>query len=169
MSDPSDSRILCDERYATCEKCSENACNNQPKFKKPTLSCIHCEDSQKCAFGQTEENSIECKNDVIFSTEESCFTRGIEATVIIQRGCTLDDLHVDELGPEWCNSTYGCTTCNQSSCNIKNVHHHWCLICESEVGGECANIDYSSVFIERCGGSVYPVEKRGCYTMNQSE
>lgn len=80
MSDSTNARMLCnvavESKIGTCHKCSSDGCNNQPKFRKPTLSCMKCTgtDSEECAFGQNLSNAVACEKPVVFGDKETCFT-----------------------------------------------------------------------------------------------
>lgn len=71
------SRLICDREYVNstgvCVKCLDSNCNSTPKFKKPTLFCIECSGHEECSFGQNPKNVSQCKKDVTFGTDESCF------------------------------------------------------------------------------------------------
>lgn len=79
LTDPSEERLLCDQQVPNktkkCVKCGESGCNDLPKIRKASLSCVHCDKSEECAFGQQKEKAIPCQNDVPFSHQETCYTR----------------------------------------------------------------------------------------------
>lgn len=76
LADNDEHRALCDEenpyKKGSCIKCGEFGCNNEPKVKPPSLSCIKCDKSEECAFGQVE--TTPCQNEVLFGFKESCYT-----------------------------------------------------------------------------------------------
>lgn len=78
LTDPSEERLLCDQqtpnKSSRCVKCGESGCNDMPKMREPLLSCVHCSESEECAFGQSREKAILCKSSIQFGNEESCFT-----------------------------------------------------------------------------------------------
>lgn len=59
-------------------KCSGSACNNQPKYRKPQLSCATCKDTVECEFAQEATSATVCLKDVLFGDEESCFAQSIQ-------------------------------------------------------------------------------------------
>lgn len=76
ITDASDHRLLCEgdfNKTGVCRKCSETACNNLPKIRSPSLSCVHCNKSEECAFGQDMKNEMPCKNSVLFGVDELCY------------------------------------------------------------------------------------------------
>lgn len=78
LTDPSEERLLCDQetpnKTKKCVKCGESGCNNLPKIRKASLSCVHCEKSEECAFGQQKKKASPCQNDVPFGYQETCYT-----------------------------------------------------------------------------------------------
>lgn len=56
-----------------CVKCSYNGCNNQSKSRSPELSCLKCNDTKLCAFGQDVSLATKCSRNVQIGEEESCF------------------------------------------------------------------------------------------------
>lgn len=75
MSDSTNARLLCDySKEGICIKCSDNDCNNQPKIGSSELSCLKCNDSKICAYGQNESYAVPCEKEVKFGEEESCYT-----------------------------------------------------------------------------------------------
>lgn len=57
----------------TFVQCSEDGCNDQQLYQKPTLSCAKCNDSTECAFGQNESTITLCNQNVLFGRDENCF------------------------------------------------------------------------------------------------
>lgn len=156
LTDTTDSRLLCEQPGSECVKCSENGCNNQPQHREPQLSCVYCEDSTDCAFGQVNVELKKCESNVSFTSNETCFTHADPIIGSVKRGCTLDD--------DSCASDRSCKECKDIGCNVQNVNFHSCLQCESKLGGECSQMDDPKKFYEQCTNSVYPLSKRGCYT-----
>lgn len=62
----------------TTVKCSRTSCNNQPKLRKPQLSCVTCKDTKECEFGQKPSSVTACLKDVTFGDEESCFVHSFQ-------------------------------------------------------------------------------------------
>lgn len=88
ISDNTKQRMLCDEetpnKEGICKKCSESGCNDMPRSKSPSISCVHCDKSLECAYGQNETNLIACKGDIKFGTEESCYTHYGKTILFLQ-------------------------------------------------------------------------------------
>ncbi|XP_055307068.1 uncharacterized protein LOC129571321 [Sitodiplosis mosellana] len=165
LSDATEQRLLCElvneHKNGSCVKCDRSGCNKQPKFVQPKLSCMHCTDSEECAFGLRFSNqTMACKNPVVFGDEETCFTHSISGSTEVKRGCTLDANKEDD----WCKEEDGCTTCSGSNCNYKNARYSWCVRCISDVNGRCAKTSKLDDYISQCVKSPYPFDKRGCYT-----
>lgn len=83
LSDATNERLLCElvneHQNGSCVKCNTTGCNNQPKYKKPKLSCMKCTGSKECAFGLVDTvNSTDCKEQVVFGEEETCYTQTID-------------------------------------------------------------------------------------------
>lgn len=78
MTDRGDGRLLCERIHpndkSVCIKCGTTGCNNVARVKPPTLSCVNCDKSNECAFGQDKSTATACKNDVPFGSEETCYT-----------------------------------------------------------------------------------------------
>lgn len=78
LTDTSDHRLLCEKddpnKKDLCLKCRASGCNNVAKVRPPSLSCIHCDKSAECAFGQDKKKATLCKSDVTFGAYESCYT-----------------------------------------------------------------------------------------------
>lgn len=76
LADNDKYRALCDEdspdKKGTCIKCSESGCNNIPKVKSASLSCVQCNKSEECAFGH--EETTPCESEIPFGSEEFCYT-----------------------------------------------------------------------------------------------
>lgn len=90
LSDASNQRLLCErvneDGNGTCIKCNTSGCNNQPKLKQPTLSCMNCTDSEVCAFGLDLKSSnltIACEKPVLFGDKETCFTQWISGNCLL--------------------------------------------------------------------------------------
>lgn len=71
-------RALCNENNSdnkNCIKCSGSGCNIHyiAKSQPPSISCVKCDTSEDCAFGQNKKNATICKNKVPFGVEESCY------------------------------------------------------------------------------------------------
>lgn len=78
------------------------------------------------------------------------------------RNCTLD------VNPntEWCQVENGCEMCSKPGCNNQNVRFHCCLVCQSDVNGNCGVISNAAEHGEQCDSSAtYPYSKSGCYTI----
>lgn len=163
MTDTTDSRLLC--QLGNCFVCDESGCNNQTLYSEPEISCIKCNASIECAFGQPEAEPENCLNPVLFGVEETCYTKLFDDGTV-ERGCTLDATDDD---PDWCDESSDCQTCEYEGCNIENIRISSCLQCESEYGADCAVLDDPSEFIEPCyvTAEPYPYSKRGCYTIKQ--
>lgn len=76
LSDSSDQRLLCDKEQKqnhSCITCEKSGCNDTPKIRPSTLSCIKCEKSPDCAFGFEKDSAAKCKADVRLGLEESCY------------------------------------------------------------------------------------------------
>lgn len=76
LSDSSDHRLLCDQdqkKNHSCITCEESGCNDTPKIRPSTLSCIQCRGSHECAFGFEKDSASRCKADVRLGLEESCY------------------------------------------------------------------------------------------------
>ncbi|XP_055308419.1 uncharacterized protein LOC129572481 [Sitodiplosis mosellana] len=160
LSDSSKERILCERNdKGTCVECSDTGCNNQPKVRQPKLACVNCTGSDECAFGYNASMAVPCKKDVELGDEESCFTRSINGTEHVERGCTLD---IDsKLNEEY-------KTCSEPGCNIGNVRFSWCLRCQSGIDGNCSVIQSPFEYIQHCDHSVYTYDRRGCFTSHQN-
>lgn len=78
LTDPSEERLLCDrqEKDNICIKCAETECNDMPKLREPSLSCVHCHSkiSEECGFEQDKTSAIRCKKSILFGRQESCYT-----------------------------------------------------------------------------------------------
>lgn len=78
LTDTSDHRLLCEKadpnKSDLCLKCTGTGCNNEAKIRPPSISCVQCDKSVECAFGQDKKNATKCKTDVSFGDEESCYT-----------------------------------------------------------------------------------------------
>ncbi|XP_055309662.1 uncharacterized protein LOC129573299 [Sitodiplosis mosellana] len=161
LADSGEYRALCNEdrpdKNGTCVKCSETECNNVPKIKPASLSCVHCDKSENCAFGH--EKATPCKSEVPFDSEESCYTHYNDGQRWAKRGCTLDDPKPSEIDGHF-------EVCSESECNKENVLHSKCISCESDVESECAKLTYKNSLIKQCEGT-YSYEKRGCYTLKK--
>lgn len=82
LSDATNERLLCERvneyENGTCVKCNTTGCNNQSKFREPTLSCMNCTGSDDCAFGLESLNfPYVCEKQILFGDEETCFTQWI--------------------------------------------------------------------------------------------
>lgn len=76
LSDSSDHRLLCDQdqkQNHSCITCEESGCNDTPKIRNSTLSCIQCKGSHECAFGFEKDSASRCKKDVRLGLEETCY------------------------------------------------------------------------------------------------
>lgn len=62
------------DKKGICITCTEPGCNGEPRVKPPTLSCVQCDKSIECAFGQNNTQTVQCKNDIPFGSEENCYT-----------------------------------------------------------------------------------------------
>lgn len=165
LTDPTESRLSCKENDSDCKTCEENSCNNEPIVRPPQFSCMKCFDSDRCTYGQTENNLIKCEMPVLFGREETCFTREV-GNGTVERGCTLDLTGGD---PDWCQLTDNCNECSESGCNDENVKLDWCIQCDSTRDGEqCMNLIDAEHFIAECetGRSSYNLSRSGCYTIN---
>ncbi|XP_055308420.1 uncharacterized protein LOC129572482 [Sitodiplosis mosellana] len=163
LSDTSKERILCERNNkndkGTCVICPNTGCNNQPKVRQPKFACVNCTGSDECAFGYNASMAVPCKKDVELGDEESCFTRSINGTEQVERGCTLD---IDsKLNEEY-------KTCSEPVCNIGNVRFSWCLRCQSGIDGNCSVIQSPFEYIQYCDHSVYTYDRRGCFTSHQN-
>ncbi|XP_031624827.1 uncharacterized protein LOC116341726 [Contarinia nasturtii] len=169
LSDQSETRLLCDRadkhENGTCVKCRSDSCNNQPRLRKPNLSCMSCTETEtkECAFGQDSSKAIACENQVVFGDKETCFTRFVNDTqnvYHVTRGCTLDsNSEVD-----WCKDEVGCKKCSEPGCNNENARWSFCIHCSSVMNGDCAIISKLDDYTVKCEHSSYPFSKRGCYT-----
>lgn len=77
LSDSSDHRLLCDQdqnENRSCITCEKSGCNDTPKIRPPTSSCIQCSKSSECTFGFEKDSAASCKEDVRLGLEESCYT-----------------------------------------------------------------------------------------------
>lgn len=78
LSDSSNERLMCDQsekhQLGVCSTCTGSGCNKQPKFQKPKLSCLKCDDEKSCAYPQKSFDAEPCQKNVLFGDEESCFT-----------------------------------------------------------------------------------------------
>lgn len=81
LSDSSEARLMCElngkHQNGTCRRCSGSGCNDQPKFGRPELSCVKCNNDRECAFGQDAAKAQQCTEDVMFGEEETCFVHAI--------------------------------------------------------------------------------------------
>lgn len=74
LSDSSDHRLLCDQdQKKNCITCEKSGCNDVPKMRPATLSCIQCSGSAECAFGFEEKSAAPCQGQVRLGSEESCY------------------------------------------------------------------------------------------------
>lgn len=76
LSDSSDHRLLCDQdqkKNRSCITCEKSGCNDTPKIRNSTLSCIQCKASHECAFGFERDSAGRCKEGVRLGLEESCY------------------------------------------------------------------------------------------------
>lgn len=75
LADGDDHRALCEEddpdKKGVCIKCSESGCNNIPKVRPSSLSCVQCNKSEECAFGHVE--ATPCQTEVPFGSKEFCY------------------------------------------------------------------------------------------------
>lgn len=56
--------------------------------------------------------------------------------------------------------------CSKPGGNNQNVRFHWCLVCQSDVKGNCGIISNVAEHGEECDSSAtYPYSKSGCYTI----
>lgn len=78
LTDTTDHRLLCEQYHpghkGICVKCAGSGCNNMPRVRPPLLSCIQCQKSHECAFGQDKSNATACKSQIQFGKKESCYT-----------------------------------------------------------------------------------------------
>lgn len=161
--------MLCEKedpnQKGVCLKCGETGCNKMAKIGSPSLSCIHCDKSAECAFGQPNVEAIPCKADVPFGTEESCYVHyyhlGNESWA--QRGCTIDSKKTFDYKENNENIIF----CTEIGCNLENIIHSQCISCESGFDGNCATISDVDGLVKQCKGT-YSHDKRGCYTMVKS-
>lgn len=170
-----------------CIKCVASGCNEMPKVRRSLLSCVQCNKSKECGFGQDEGEAIPCKNEVTIGSTETCFTNFnsgdlsllFRAYVIIrivahffqlliqdegwaERGCTIG-IHMNFDA----NSHYT-GICSKSGCNNNNVLHSYCVSCIGGLKDECATLKYPENFIKKCNGT-YSYDQRGCYTLIKSK
>lgn len=78
LADNDDHRTFCDEgnnpdKKGICIKCSGSGCNNIPKVRSASLSCVQCDKSEECGFGH--EEATPCENEVPFGSVEFCYTQ----------------------------------------------------------------------------------------------
>lgn len=81
----------------------------------------------------------------------------------VVRNCTLD-VNPDE---DWCRKEHECEKCTEKDgCNNWNARYNWCLVCESDVKGDCGTISDASVHGEQCDKpSTYSYSRSGCFTI----
>ncbi|XP_031624689.1 prestalk protein-like isoform X2 [Contarinia nasturtii] len=166
LTDQSDHRLLCEDdsnKKGACVKCTETGCNNVPKTRPPSLSCVRCGKSEECAFGQDKKNAVPCSNIVPFGVDESCFIRYNLVDGWAVRGCTNDD---DDKTPTFPNNNT--LLCRTSTCNYDNVIRSSCVSCESGLKGKCAEISDEKSLVKQCEGT-YPYEYRGCFTIMKNK
>lgn len=204
LSDASKYSLLCEQNHPNtsatsekgqgiCLKCGESGCNDVPRTKPSSISCVHCTKSEECAFGQNEQRVIACKGDIQFGTEESCYThynysKLLSLITIIVCGNISEfvrfiscHFNLPDNESRW--AVRGCTvdltemsnlddslesvkTCSETGCNDRNVLHSYCMLCTSDLKGKCAEISDPDVHTTQCKGT-YPYEKRGCYTLTK--
>lgn len=140
--------------------CDTNACNNQAAVAKPTLSCVKCADTERCAWGYNTTIAEDCMATVLFPQTESCFTAVQNDNKTVSRGCTLDEQH------HKCANSMDCKKCSTPGCNHDNVIQQSCYQCRSFLDASCYGRDNGvpSVFVDLCADSAYPPEDKGCYT-----
>lgn len=163
LTDPTDSRLLCELDDTICMKCKESGCNNQPKLRKPSLKCIHCTDDLECAYGQDKANSRACEKQVLFNIKESCYARSLSNGTHFDRGCTVDLM---EKEPNvLCTAENNCSKCDTPDCNTQNIIQRSCLKCSSLTDNECIYGKGDKNSTALCDGEPYPNIKSGCYTL----
>lgn len=161
ISDPYDSRILCDDNPESCVKCMASGCNVNPKLHDAELSCHQCDSTDECAFGQQSGMEAKCTKKVPFLSHESCYTLATNNGKVIKRGCTLDYFANEEA----CKEEADCRKCPLAGCNNNNLRYHQCVVCNSDETGECLKLENPKSLTRQCDGDPYSYDKRGCYTM----
>lgn len=171
LSDTSYARMLCDQGFGVCKKCSFNGCNNEPKHRPSTLSCMHCNDSAECAFGLDESKHYRCHKMPLFGDVETCYTFNPDGGSRVERGCTLDSDLYHHISSKWCEFNRYCTECYYPGCNSENVKFHSCAVCDTAMGNkDCDDPHDISKYFKSCSyGSYYSYEKRGCFTWQHSK
>lgn len=161
ISDPFDSRILCDDNPESCVKCMKSGCNSQPKIQNSKLLCHQCDSTDECAFGQQTGLETKCTKKVPFLSNESCYTLASDDGKVIKRGCTLE-YFVNE---NMCKEDAGCRKCPDEGCNNGNLKYQRCVVCNSNETGDCTKLDDPNMLMKQCDGEPYSHDKRGCYTI----
>lgn len=189
LSDSSQARLMCGldetDQRGVCVKCSTSGCNNQPKFDKPRLSCLKCQNDKECAFGQDASRARRCIKDLMFGDEETCFTQVINGNfefmfdffsifmhiqmfsqgTQVKRDCTLD---IDSpLNSNWCIEEENCEKCSKNGCNSNNGRYMWCLHCKDSMEDKCTTLPNVLEYINQCDYKPYTYDRRGCFTRYQ--
>lgn len=154
-SDSSDLQNECHLHPERCKVCKGDGCNAHDRTKKPTMSCVFCNRTQDCAYGQMPMSMItqSCRNKVLFAQTESCY---IERTATgVRRGCTLD---IDD-NDRWCKGSGNCTLCDENKCNRENAYQQRCHECSGPSCAAAQNQSTSNI----CLG-IFERTKAGCYT-----
>lgn len=167
-TDSTDSRILCENDAGWCEKCFDNECNNEPKFKQANLACLKCNNSMECAFQLDEDDRELCTSIVKIDEHETCYTYNPEHGDVVERGCTLDS-PLNNKFSSWCKIRKDCEECGWDGCNRENKKYHSCVKCDNTIAGneDCDNPKDIHAYIHDCDGTSYSFEKRGCYTLDK--
>lgn len=154
-SDRSVAQNECQLHPAWCKQCKGNGCNTHDRTTKPTLTCLYCNRTIECLYGQMPSSSIvqPCHNHVLFNQHESCFIH--RSARGVSRGCTLD-IEGDD---RWCSSNGNCTQCPDNKCNRENAFAQRCYQCS---GPDCVQISNESTAID-CPG-IFGRPRAGCYT-----
>lgn len=75
LTDNTEARLLCGKDDGDhCVKCETTGCNDVPRIRSPSLSCITCNQTDECAFGHRKKSATDCVNDVKLGSYESCYT-----------------------------------------------------------------------------------------------
>lgn len=77
LTDPDDSRLLCEQnnnnKKNLCIKCDKSGCNNVPRVRAPSISCVHCNKSVECGYGFLRKDATPCVKQVQLGSIESCY------------------------------------------------------------------------------------------------
>lgn len=137
---------FCTKNFKRCKICQTSNCNNERIIREPKLSCIKCDNSEKCLWGFDQNEAEKCQSNVYFYEEESCFTLVVSNRSVI-RGCT-GDTNVCKIN--------NCTICSETDgCNNENIRKQ-----------NCYKTDDSSHVSKRGCRGLINYESQGCYTWN---